>query len=309
MAKAKKTLTPAEQKAADAAVKKAEREKLKAQKKAEREARQREEEKRVAAEEREAERVLAPIAKEVNVRIEKIAKLDGQADDHRLSAALKLAEAKTYCDTRDISFKKWAESHLHHEAAHLSFETLRKLAYVGQADDPKLALADMRGKNRKANAEARKRQKAQKQQAGQQAGGHVRATGNEPTASKGPTKTAFQVADEAIASMPEKAAISLLDSRAAKLGKRVVSADEAEAVRIMTEQANRAPKVEEVMAMFLRMAAGAKLNFLKQAAAAIGVEIKTDVVTAPAAADPDNGQVPAALRRAPSRRPAASAAS
>lgn len=92
-------------------------------------------------------------AKEIDVRFEKASKLDGQADDHRLAAALLLADAKKKCEDVGLNFKEWANANIHQ-----SYENVRKLVTVGQAEDPKLALTDMREANKVRNRELRERQ-------------------------------------------------------------------------------------------------------------------------------------------------------
>lgn len=104
---------------------------------------------------------LEPIAHEINVRFEKASKLDGQADDHRLAAALKLAEAKKLCETNKIKFSEWAEKHVKEQA----YETIRKLAAVGSASNPKKALEDLRNKNAAANRKHRESRKEQQRAA------------------------------------------------------------------------------------------------------------------------------------------------
>jgi hypothetical protein len=102
-----------------------------------------------------AEKKLTPIANEINVRFEKVAKLDGQADDHRLAAALRLSEAKSICAASGVRFKEWAAANIKEQ----SWETVRKLASVGGAPNPQIALEDMRGKNREANRQLREKKK------------------------------------------------------------------------------------------------------------------------------------------------------
>ena len=100
---------------------------------------------------------LVPFAKEINVRLEKASKSEDKAYDHRLAAALKLDEAKRTCHNGRINFKQWCE-----ENVKQSYETVRRLAAVGGAQDPKQALEDMRYKNKKANKQFRDRQAAAK---------------------------------------------------------------------------------------------------------------------------------------------------
>ena len=80
-------------------------------------------------------RELAPVAKEINVRLEKAAQSDGKAFDHRLAAAIQLDAARQMCVERKINFKSWAE-----ENVTQSFETVRKLVAIGASEDPQLAL-------------------------------------------------------------------------------------------------------------------------------------------------------------------------
>jgi len=88
---------------------------------------------------------LAPLAKEVNVRLEKAAKLESDAQDHRLAAALKLAEAKEICTRAGVSFQKWAEENIKEvNGKEVGFQTIRKLANIGEAEDPKAALEGAR---------------------------------------------------------------------------------------------------------------------------------------------------------------------
>jgi hypothetical protein len=97
---------------------------------------------------------LAPIAKEINARFEKIAKLEGDANDHRLSAAIRIAEAEKVCVEAGIKFAEWAVENIKEQ----KWETVRKLLYVGKSEDPKAALTDQR----KANNERNKKHRAEK---------------------------------------------------------------------------------------------------------------------------------------------------
>ena len=108
-----------------------------------------------AAEVTKANLKLSPLAKEVNVRFEKIAKLEGDANDHRLAAALRLAEAEKIAVAAGIKFRDWAVENIKEQ----SWETVRKLVYVGKSEDPKLALTDQRKANAKRNQEHRAKKK------------------------------------------------------------------------------------------------------------------------------------------------------
>lgn len=77
--------------------------------------------------------VLAELAHEINVRLQK-------ADDHRLSASLKLAEAKEACAKEGVSFKSWVAA----EIKQIGYIEATKLAKIGAAPDPAKALEDNR---------------------------------------------------------------------------------------------------------------------------------------------------------------------
>ena len=57
-------------------------------------------------------RKLAPFAKEINTRLEKAAKMEDNAYDHRLAAALQLDKAKKQAEADKIPFKKWCEENV-----------------------------------------------------------------------------------------------------------------------------------------------------------------------------------------------------
>lgn len=94
-----------------------------------------------------AKPTLDDLAHEINVRLQK-------ADDHRLSACIKLAEAKAACTEAGISFKAWVAEKIQF----VGYAEAARLAKVGSAKDPAIALEDLRQKVRKAvqNSAAKK---------------------------------------------------------------------------------------------------------------------------------------------------------
>lgn len=111
--------------------------------------------KKLVAAQKTAEGKLPAFAKVINVRLEKANKLDDNAADHRLAAAIELDKAKTQCSAAGVKFPDWCA-----ENVEQSYDTVRKLAVIGGAEDPKLALEDMRGKNKDANKKLRDKKKA-----------------------------------------------------------------------------------------------------------------------------------------------------
>ena len=88
---------------------------------------------------------LAPIAKEINVRLEKADKLEADANDHRIAAGQRLAEAKEICTRAGISFRAWAEENVKEvNGKVVGFQVIRKLANLGEKEDPAAELERQR---------------------------------------------------------------------------------------------------------------------------------------------------------------------
>ena len=104
-----------------------------------------------------AEKKLEGIKDKINARLEKASVQEGKADDHRLAAAIHLEEARQACKGTSIKFRDWVDKNVSQ-----SYETVKTLVRIGAAENPKLALEDLRNKSAKANREARARAKKKK---------------------------------------------------------------------------------------------------------------------------------------------------
>ena len=113
--------------------------------------------KKKADDQKKAAEKLPVYAKLINTRLEKADTLDDKSADHRLAAAIELDHAKQVCKTVGVKFQAWCEDNVDQ-----SYDTVRKLAAIGGSDNPKLALEDMRGKNKEANKKLRDKKKADK---------------------------------------------------------------------------------------------------------------------------------------------------
>ena len=82
------------------------------------------------------EKKLGPLANEINVRFEKIAKLDGQADDHRLAAALRLEEAKQFCAANGVPMAAAADPEVDPAVLEGPAGELIRLGLIDPADVP-----------------------------------------------------------------------------------------------------------------------------------------------------------------------------
>ena len=105
----------------------------------------------------EAREKLGIMAEEINARLGKAEGYDGRAetamhkaDDHRLAAALKLAEARTLADESHIGWKRWVDKHIDR-----SYRDVKRLVAIGSAEDPVLALESARKHGRDAKARSR----------------------------------------------------------------------------------------------------------------------------------------------------------
>ena len=85
---------------------------------------------------------LLAIAKEVCVRLEKADKFAGQADDHRLAAAIQLAKAREIATAESIPWKAWVAENIPYR----SYRDVKRLVAIGTAKDPKAALEGAREK-------------------------------------------------------------------------------------------------------------------------------------------------------------------
>lgn len=199
-------------------------------------------------------RKLEPVAKKINVRLEKAAGLDDKAYDHRLAAAIELDGAKKQCETAKINFKKWCEDNVSQ-----SYGTVKKLAQVGGADDPAKALEDLRHKNKQRNQKLRDSKKAAAPGSGGGGGGASRDTSapSERSTPAGRILEAFDV-------IPDDQGLNLLKSQAENYGMKVVAA---------SEVSPNVSKVDTIKKAFNLLAPKMKTALVKQLAKSIGMTV------------------------------------
>ena len=206
-------------------------------------------------------KALAPIAKEVNIRMEKAAQMEDGAYDHRLAAALQLADASDRCAKAKIKFKEWVD-----ESINQSYETARKLVTIGKSNNPEEALEEMRVKNKLANAALRLR-KAIKAPVEKEA---VTKTAGK----KAPVQTPTIRAMEALKVMPDSEAVNLIKSTAQSHGLEVVSSDQARVVRDAKFSANDSALVR-IRVIFDKCSAEVKCQIVDDLSLEVGNEVVT----------------------------------
>ena len=214
---------------------------------------------------------LRPIAKEINVRIDKAEGMDTKADDHRLAASLKLAEAKKLCEKDGIKFKKWCEDNLNQ-----SYDNLRKLAMIGATTNPAKALMDMRAGNKIANKKHRESVKG-------------KAIASAPAEER---VTPFQQASKALEALEDRSAINLMASVAKTRGMAIVSETDLEDLKYIRAQKASQPKIKvgklsAAQNLFDELSARDQMALVEYSAKKVGVTIEK----------PHYGDIPKNLQR------------
>ena len=195
---------------------------------------------------------LNPIAKEINVRLAKAAKLDGDANDHRLAASLQAAKAKAVCEKESLPWKKWVESNLKH-----SYETVRKLAVIGASDNPAEALAGVREKNRTANVTHRETRRVTQQ-----------------TATADAKVSPYQAATKAVDALEDKPVLNLIESKAQKMGMRIVSeTDHKDLKEYRKSHVSSGPGLKTVIAGFDDLKPSEQMELAEHAAKKVGCNL------------------------------------
>ena len=246
-----------EKKAKQLAKDKAKREKIKADKRA---ATERKAKGAVTA----ALKNLAPIAKDINVRMEKAAKMEDDAYDHRLASALRLSEANDICKkTRGVTFKNWCEENIEQR-----YDTCSRLAQVGKSDNPQLALEDLRVKNKLANQALRERVAEAKAKAPKPSKTTTPGSGGKQP----PKASVSDRVEAALNSTDSQHAQKVLESIAEGLGLAVVTADEAKAAR-KAAQDQKLGSVERIQGLISQTTGANQMTILSWLASEVGVEL------------------------------------
>ncbi len=233
-----------------------------------------------------AERKLAPLAKEINSRLEKAVQMEGKGFDHRLAAALRLADAQKKCKELGLTFKAWAETNVKR-----SIDEVYRLATVGGAKDPRLALENMRagGKARQAKHRA--------------AVASCDATGPASEAALAtPPKSKFLAAEDSLLALDDKSRAALLEKSAGQAGMRVVPEAKLKVMQKQGEELEelraRTTSLEFLKEDFARLGASSKVAFVEWSAHNIGATVKMPDFTKPI----DVSTPPAGMDRRPAAK-------
>jgi len=215
---------------------------------------------------------MKPLASEINALLALADKNEDKALDQRIAAAIKIDEARERCKKEKIPFKAWVE-----ENVKWSYRHCMRLARIAVADDPKLAIMDLRARGAQDVRKHRKRVKA----ANLEKMPDLRKTPK----TTGPAKPPFVQADEMLASFPDEVQMAVAEKRANEMGRLVVSVDD---FKQLNERAAKAEKAEpgkltlsQLEAGFQALSAPDKMKFLEFAARAVGAKLDLSVVGEP----------------------------
>ena len=206
---------------------------------------------------------LKPIAKEINVRLEQAARATTKAADHRLAAALRLAEAKALCEKVKLHFKPWVEANIER-----SYGDANRLAIAGASENPEEAVATMR------DEQAARRQKSQ----AKLREARLPATGGgAPAITEHDSRSPFQRAADIVAALDDTVAMNLVTDVAAEKGMVVVSKhDHSELGDLRKAQQNVSKlSLDRVKHDFDGLVASEKMALVEYAAKKVGVKIVT----------------------------------
>jgi len=207
-------------------------------------------------------KTLAPIAKDINVRMEKAAKMEDDAYDHRLAVALRLAEVNKICaKTKGITFKGWCGENVDQR-----YDTCSRLASVGRSDNPQLALEDLRVKNKLANQALRDRVAEEK---AKQPSTKKTTT---PSGKQPPKMSTPERVEAALASTDKAHAQNIIFSLAEGLGFAVVTAEEAKAARAAAKD-RKLSDVERAKTLISKANGSDQMALLSWLAAEVGVDL------------------------------------
>ena len=225
-------------------------------------------------------------AKDINGALDKASVADGRALDLRLTACEMLAAAKKVADSSKINWKKWCADNITQ-----SPETIRKLVMVGKAENPRLALEDMRLKNARQTKLARDAAKARASMTPVVAG---KATSAAPSddAPRPPAETPAGKILSGLDSIDKQQGQNLLKSKAGEFGLKAVTQSDIDA-EVAKAVRKAAPKAKETKALFLAMDAADKMKFLRWAAN----EMNAKLLTGFEVSDEDLLEIPAAMKR------------
>ena len=230
-------------------------------------------------------KTLTPIAKDINTRLEKAAKMENDAYDHRLAAAIRLNDAhKIIKKTKGITIKGWCENNIEH-----SYSNVKHLTKVGAAKNPRLALEDLRVKNKLANAALRERVAKAKQPAVKK----TRASGKKP-----PKLSVGERVEAVLTSTDNQHAVKIIEAAAEQRSLVVVTLEEAQAAR-RAAQLQKMSTVDRIKQMLSASRGSEQMELLSWLAGEVGVELPDTFIEPEVAptSDEDLTDIPDFLRR------------
>jgi hypothetical protein len=231
-----------------------------------------------------AHQQLAPIAKEINVRMEKAGQALDKADDHRLAAALRLSEAQALCQKSGIKFNTWCADHVVEQSA----RTIRQLVAIGGSAEPAKALADLRSDNKEANKKLRARKKASTST----------STGEASTSTSAGKVSTLDRLSDTLGQLQDDEARNTLAALAERQGARLVTPEEAKRLKAQPVTAC----FKDIMGLFEMAPGSVQMEIVIEACKRTGTEITNEFADASPAVAEDLTAIPEFLARTPEKK-------
>ena len=204
-------------------------------------------------------RKLKPIAKEIMTRLDKAGQHDGKADDHRIAACIRTAEAQDTCKSAGIKFKTFVDDYMSNE-----YKYMLKLAKIGHADDPKAALADLRKEDAIRQAKSQKRL---------QSNVAPKRVTHAPEGATPQLPSKLVAVEQSLLALGDKGALNVARNIASQAGMRVVSETDVGELKRLQIASRADIGLTEVKREFDRLSAKDKMALVEYAVKAVGVEI------------------------------------
>ncbi|MEE9598178.1 MAG: hypothetical protein V3V96_15510 [Acidiferrobacterales bacterium] len=187
-------------------------------------------------------------AKEINVRLEKAKTANQKAQDHRLAAALLLAEARTKCNEGGVKFKSWVADNIMQ-----SYDTVRKLASVGASENPTEALENIRLANKEHSVTKRKKLTKAKELEQK--------------------VTPYQRATKAVEVLEDQVQLNLATSIVGKADLVVISKTELKEIKKLATSKDSGTALETVIIAFDTLSLSDRMRLVEYGAKRVGVTI------------------------------------
>ena len=113
------------------------------------------------------------------------------------------------------------------------------------------------------------------------------------------SRTKWEIAEDMIKSLDDKGQLTLIESRAHLIGRKVISAEDADVLKAAKAPGKVSSTVAAMKTVFQNLKASDKMKFLKWAATSVGATVESAVGNGHDAPIPEKGgvDIPVSMRR------------